>query len=228
MTFAMKGRRLFATKPALGRRFVSQLVSAGALLVVLWAGGFIAFVHSLPEPPAKPVPKADAIVALTGGKDRLDAAMALLSAHKGRRLLISGVHQTTPREDLKRLLQDPNGQFDCCVDMGRVARNTVGNAEETARWARDNGFRSLIVVTAQYHMPRSLLELGFALPECKLTPYPVIPSDLAATPWWQPDIARLLAAEYTKYLASGLRIAVESPFHSNAPADGAHSVARAN
>jgi uncharacterized SAM-binding protein YcdF (DUF218 family) len=221
----MKGRRLFATKPARGRRLSSQFVSAGALLLALWFGGFFAFVDSLPKPPTKPPPQADGIVALTGGKDRLIAAMALLSAHKGQRLLISGVHQATPREDLKHLLNDPNNQFDCCVDVDRIARNTVGNADETARWARDHGFRSLIVVTAQYHMPRSLLELGRALPNCRLTPYPVIPSDLEAKPWWHPSIARILAAEYTKYLLSGLRIAALSPFQSSASAEG---VARTN
>lgn len=198
-----------------------QLVSAGTLVLALWLGGFFSFVHSLPTPSANLPPKADAIVALTGGQDRLIAAMALLSAHRGRRLLISGVHQATSRDDVKRLVQDPNGQFDCCVDMGRVARNTVGNADETARWVRDHGFRSLIVVTAQYHMPRSLLELGHALPNCALTPYPVMPSDLEAKAWWQPSVMRLLAAEYTKYVLSGLRIVIESPFRSPASAAAA-------
>ncbi len=224
----MNRRRLFATRPARGRRLSAQLASAGAILFALWLGGFLAFVDSLPKPPTKPPPQADGIVALTGGKDRLIAAMALLSAHKGRRLLISGVHQATSREDLKHLLDDPNNQFDCCVDVDRIARNTVGNAEETARWAHDNGFRSLIVVTAQYHMPRSLLELGRALPNCRLTPYPVIPSDLEAKPWWYPGVARILAAEYTKYLLSGLRIAALSPFPSGASADAAQGGARKN
>lgn len=214
----MRRRRLFATRPSRGKRLGLQLASAGALLLALWLGGFLAFVDSLPKPPTKPPPQADGIVALTGGKDRLMAAMALLTAHKGRRLLISGVHQATPREDLKHLLDDPNDQFDCCVDVDRIARNTVGNADETARWAHEHGFRSLIVVTAQYHMPRSLLELGRALPNCTLTPYPVVPSDLDAMPWWHPGIARILAAEYTKYILSGLRIAVEGPFESRTAA----------
>jgi uncharacterized SAM-binding protein YcdF (DUF218 family) len=211
----MRGRRLFATRPARGRRR-AQLVTTGAIVFALWLGGFLAFVNSLPSEPREPPADADGIVALTGGKDRLIAAMALLSAHKGKRLLISGVHQGTPREDLKTLLEDPNDQFDCCVDVDRAARNTLGNADETARWARDHGFRSLIVVTAQYHMPRSLLELGHALPNCRLTPYPVVPSNLVKRPWWDPRVVRLLASEYTKYLMSGLRIALETPFRSSA------------
>lgn len=201
------------------------LVAAGIALVAFWFGGFVSFVRGLPAPPPAPaVEQADAIVALTGGRDRLMAAMALLSAYKGRRLLISGVNQGTPRQDLKSLLDDPNDRFDCCVDVDRVARNTIGNAGETARWVRGHGFRSLIVVTAHYHMPRALLELGHALPEAALTPYPVIPTSLSAKPWWHPKRARVFASEYTKYLLSAVRIAFEDTVGTDAP-DSADAVA---
>lgn len=145
--------------------------------------------------------------ALTGGSERIIVAMALLSADKGQRLLISGVHPGTTRADVKALVRDPANRFDCCVDLDKAAQNTVGNAIETARWARRHGYRSLIVVTAQYHMPRSLFELSRAMPELSLTPYPVFPDEIHARDWWhEPLTLRLLVFEYTKYLVSRFRI----------------------
>lgn len=221
----MRKRRLFATKPSRAAKLRLALLAAGLALAAFWLGGFVVFVRSLPAPPpADAIETADAIVALTGGRDRLMAAMSLLTAHKGRRLLISGVHQATPRQDLKSLLDDPNDRFDCCVDVDRMARNTVGNAGETARWVRGHGFRSLIVVTAHYHMPRTLLELGHALPEIALTPYPVVPSSLGGKPWWHLKRARIFASEYTKYLLSAARIAFEDTVGADSP-DAAGAVA---
>lgn len=202
----MVRRRIFGPRISPVRRYGGIVAAATFFVASAWLGGFLSFVHSLPEPPREPVAAADAIVALTGGRDRIVVAMQLLSAHKGQRLLISGVHGQTSRADLKRLVDDPDGRFDCCVDLDRAAHNTVGNAIETARWARARGYRSLIVVTAQYHMPRSLVELSRALPECTLTPYAVVPA--GADAWWRPGTARLLAAEYTKFLVSQLRITI--------------------
>ena len=103
------------------------------------------------------------IVALTGGDERLDAAVSLLENRSGQRLLISGVHPTTTKQELK-LLSHGGRRFDCCADLGYAAENTHGNAEEAARWARAHRFKSLIVVTARYHMPRSLTEFQAAMP----------------------------------------------------------------
>lgn len=182
---------------------------AVGLLALIWLFGFLQFVYGLPDHEPDPLPKADGIVALTGGGERVVAAMALLDADKGRRLLISGVHPDTTREDLKRRISDPQNHFDCCVDLDRAARNTAGNAIETARWVRRNGFHSITLVTAQYHLPRSLLELEHELPDVVFTPYPVFPDRFHARDWWR-DVgnARLLAFEYVKYLVARLRIAL--------------------
>jgi uncharacterized SAM-binding protein YcdF (DUF218 family) len=181
-------------------------------VAILLALGFVIFATSLDDAP-DPIRKADAIVVVTGGADRLDAAVRILEQGAGSRLLISGVAQGTTREDLKARLGRTNGHFDCCVDLGWAARDTKGNAEETARWARRNGYHSLIVVTANYHMPRTLLELASVMPEIELVPYPVAPSTVQIETWWyDPETLRLVAGEYAKYVASLARLGADRAF----------------
>jgi uncharacterized SAM-binding protein YcdF (DUF218 family) len=191
-------------------RSTSPLVWLARILLVLgavWLLGFLTFIYRLPEYPPDPLPHANGIVALTGGEERIVAAMSLLSAHKAERLLISGVHPDVTLLDLKKRIADPGDLFACCVDLDRAARNTAGNAIETARWVRKMGYRSIILVTAQYHMPRSLIELKRELPDVTLIPYPVFPDKVHARDWWRdPGTARFLAAEYMKYLVAELRI----------------------
>jgi uncharacterized SAM-binding protein YcdF (DUF218 family) len=171
------------------------LVFAAAYLV-----GFAIFIARLPAAPNHAV-HADAIVALTGSEDRLDTAVGLLEHGAGQRLLITGVHPFMSKGLLRPLLHG-GPRFDCCADLGFVATNTHGNAMETAGWARAHGFHSLIVVTANYHMPRSLEEFSAAMPDVTLVPYPV-PEIVAARRWWlEPGAFRTLQYEYVKYLGS--------------------------
>jgi len=181
-----------------------------AALVVLYVAGFVVFVTNLPAP--KPAPKpAQGIVALTGGDERLTAAVNLLETNNGQRLLISGVHPKTTKDELKRLSHGGK-RFDCCADLGYNAENTRGNAQEAAGWARTHRYKSLIVVTASYHMPRSLTEFQAAMPGVRLEPYPVEPEDIDLQGWWHDGRAlRVLQGEYAKYLASTLRNAVSRP-----------------
>ena len=163
----------------------------------------------------KPLPlspgAADGIVTLTGGPDRIRTGMALLNQGAAPRLLISGVFQNTSREDLKPYIGRSMAKFDCCVDVGRVARNTIGNAQETAEWARKNGYKRLIIVTAAFHMPRSMLELRDAMPGVELIPYPVVSTSEHLDGWWQrPATIRKLSFEYTKYLLTRVRLTVSS------------------
>ena len=179
-------------------------------LLVAAALGFPLFVWSLARDPVEPQ-TADGIVVLTGGEDRLPAAVKLLQEHKGSRLLISGVHQeTTRKEILERVGGDPE-MFRCCVDLGRSAGNTIGNAGETAAWATKNKYDKIIVVTASYHMPRTLLELEAMSPDIHFVAYPVFPERVKLTEWWSdPQTTGVLIAEYGKYLASVVRVKVAS------------------
>ena len=99
--------------------------------------------------------------------------------------------------------------FTCCIDLDRSATNTIGNAVETRRWVRDRGFRSLVVVTSAYHMPRALAELEHQMPDVTLIPFPVVTDKQRAEPWWSNfQSARTLAFEYVKYLAAVVRMRV--------------------
>ena len=171
----------------------------GVLLVYL--AGFLIFLARMPAVPAAP-PHADAIVALTGGDARLDAAVALLEKGAGQRLLISGVGMETEKETLGRMAGGA-ARFACCADVGYAAYDTHGNAEEAADWARQHRFRSLIIVTARYHMPRALRELSDVMPEMTVTAYPVENGSVDMASWWlHRDTALLLQREYIKYLGA--------------------------
>lgn len=185
-------------------RQLAVLIRRLALLAALAvAGGFVVFVFVVSRS-AEPPPRADAIVALTGGGGaRIEAGMALLEAGLGARLLISGVHPDTPDGDVLDLAnaQDP-AMFTCCVDLDRRATTTFENGEETARWARENGYGSLIVVTSDFHMPRAIRVISRAADhELTLYPYSVSRPDGAAGGWSERvRNLRRLSVEYVKYL----------------------------
>ncbi|MBI1385257.1 MAG: YdcF family protein [Rhizobiales bacterium] len=171
--------------------------------------GFVAFVAMLSREPPGSIGTADGIVALTGGKDRIAVAVGLLAAGKAKRLLISGVNPRTTQGDLIRVLPAARRLFVCCIDIGYDAQDTHGNANETRDWVRRAGFRRIIVVTSSYHMPRSLAELGRALPGVEFEPYPVVAGDIAIDEWWRDgQTARLLVVEYLKLLPVMVQVAV--------------------
>lgn len=181
------------------------MLSSAAFLI-----GFVQFVAKIERSERLPAP-ADAIVALTGGSQRIGDAVNLLSTKHGKRLLISGVNTRAGREEILRANPELRPYFDCCIDLDYLARNTIGNAIETRRWAQSNGFRSLIVVTSNYHMPRSLMELAHALPQITLVPFAVISDPGDVDRWWHDSqMARLLVAEYVKYLVSAVRTRLET------------------
>jgi uncharacterized SAM-binding protein YcdF (DUF218 family) len=125
-------------------------------------------------------------------------------------LLISGVNRHTTREEVRRAARAVAGPlYECCVDLGFEAIDTLGNARETAEWARARGYDRLILVTADYHMPRAMLELRGAMPQVKLTPYPVATEDVDARAWWKLSQGRrLMIMEYDKYLVILAREAI--------------------
>ena len=183
--------------------WLSAILSLSVVFAALYVIGLIAFVYTLPQPPPSVTPRADAIVALTGEGGRLAPAVTLLEKGNGKRLLITGVNRLTSKRSLKALLHGDD-IFDCCADLGFAALDTRGNAEEAARWAQQYGYKSLIVVTADYHMPRSLVEFGAQMPGVKLIPYPIVNEGGLLSP----QNAKRLNGEFVKYLASVVRISV--------------------
>src|SRR5690606_10516562 len=200
------------SRPAVSRRRRWRRVAALLMLALVggslaFLGGFAAFathVARLTTPVDQP--DADAIIVLTGGEKRLDAAFDLLKSGKGQRLLISGVHPSARIVDLQRATGGDARLFSCCVDLDRAALDTIGNAEESAKWINSHAWDRIIVVTNNYHMPRSLLELRRYTGDVDLVPYPVVNTRLDSGEWIANRAAlRVLFTEYAKYLASLVR-----------------------
>ncbi|MHC3127562.1 hypothetical protein OB03_09840 [Brevundimonas sp. GN22] len=197
-----------------------------AAIVLMWLVGLLVFADRVQDFTPAPEPaRADAIVSLTGpSAERVNAAIRLLEQDKGERLLISGVNREVRRRELRALTPGSSKLFNCCVDLGFEAENTVGNASEIAEWARKQDYRSLIVVTSDYHMARSMLEIRSALPGVVLIPYAVSTPTLDQPNWWRNEkSARRMTLEYMKYLAVLGREAWHRlrGFHPERPLDAA-------
>lgn len=201
-----------AVRPEAGRS-AGGAISLKAVAVSLTAVVLFAFLFGLllfaghAMRPANPVTgSADGIIVLTGGEHRIREGASLLHAKAARRLLISGVNPQTSRDDVIKLAGLPADGFNCCVDLGYAAQDTIGNAEEARAWARGIGARRLVVVTSNYHMPRSLMELAIAMPDVEFIAHPVSAKNTSERAWWlQPALARLLATEYIKFLPVAAR-----------------------
>ncbi len=177
--------------------------------------GFVWFIWRLPAKQVVLDRDADGIVVLTGGSSRVTDALELLAAHRGKRLLISGVNPGTTTADIARENLNYDQLFGCCVDLDYSAINTLGNAVQARLWAESHGFHSLIIVTSAYHMPRALAELSHQLSDIALIPYPVLSGRLRSEPWWSDgDTTRLVVSEYFKFLYAEVRMRFEP-----APAD---------
>jgi uncharacterized SAM-binding protein YcdF (DUF218 family) len=185
-------------------------MAAGATGLILLAGGFVRFVSSIAGDEVSLESRADGIVALTGAAGRIPDAIELLATERGKRLLITGVHRATSSREIARITPLYSKYFACCIDLDRSALNTFGNALETRRWAREHNFNSLIVVTSNWHMQRAMAELAHQLPDVTLIAYPVISEKVKTEPWWSnTDTARLLLAEYLKYLFALMRMRLD-------------------
>jgi uncharacterized SAM-binding protein YcdF (DUF218 family) len=198
--------------PALRKSIWRRLALLLGGLASLWLGGFLQFVAGLPMTTDMPDQAigSDAVVVLTGGAERLNTGIALLNAGKAKHMLISGVDTGTTALDLQRRAEAPPALFNCCIELGYNARDTRGNAIETALWAQRGGYASLRLVTANYHMPRAMLLFHQAMPQMTLLAHPVVSGHVKVENWWRyPGTARLLATEYSKYLTSliGVRLA---------------------
>lgn len=183
------------------------------VLLVAFLVGFFMFVKCINSPAKKDMPSADGIVVLTGGPARIQQAVRLLSQGKGKRLLISGVHPTTSKKAISRLVPRHKVMFKCCIDIDN-ARDTIGNATQTKDWVLQKGFGSIIVVTASYHMPRSLVELRRTMPSVELIPFPVAVDNVHVDAWWSyPGTMWLLTKEYCKTIPALVRLGVSQAIY---------------
>jgi len=183
-------------------------LTTGALLALLlaWGAGFAWFASKMPGAVLDPAVETDVIVVLTGGGERVRTGFELLEKQRAKALFISGVDRGVSVTELLRVFDFSSRGLEASVALGYDAGDTVGNARETAQWMQKNGYHSLRLVTANYHMQRSLLELGRWLPEARIVPHPVFPVGFKRKRWWQrPETTALLLGEYNKYLIARLR-----------------------
>jgi uncharacterized SAM-binding protein YcdF (DUF218 family) len=187
-------------------RWITYPLALLILLTLLWGTGLLWFITLIPSEPATDTATTDAIVVLTGGSLRLDRGFELLAQGRAQKMFVSGVedgvtlgsllHNREYRAYTDRI---PQGS----VTLGHKARSTVGNAEETAQWMAEQHVKSIRLVTGNYHIPRSVLELREAVPGMQIVLEPVFPSHFAHNGWWQSaGNIRLVVSEYHKFVAS--------------------------
>ncbi|WP_343560985.1 YdcF family protein [Kiloniella sp. b19] len=176
-------------------------------LVLAWGLGFLSYADDLPAVIDDADSSSDAIVVLTGGTSRISTGLDLLSEGKADKLFISGVYKGVEVRELLESDQHTPERLECCIVLGYQADDTRGNAAETRQWARDNSITSIRLVTAAYHMPRSLLEFRHSMPDVTLIPHPVFPPHVKQQDWWLwPGSSWLILSEYNKYLLAQIRI----------------------
>ncbi|WP_068084201.1 YdcF family protein [Polycladidibacter stylochi] len=192
------------------KKLVKLLLFVSLLLSLLFLIGFGLYIHHIETQEISEI-KADGIVVLTGGKERIDHSLKLLVKGRAHRLLITGVHPSTKAKQIAKLTSQHVELFDCCVDLDRNALDTSGNATSTLKWVKDNGFKSLIIVTSAYHMPRALIEMKAIMPYVTFIPSPVYHKDLKLEQWYmEKTTLNLLFHEYTKLILATIKVKTQA------------------
>lgn len=182
------------------RFIIRGLLSA----IVLWAIGFVGFsVSALLAKPQKIDQTADAIVVLTGGKNRVDQGLILFAEGKASNLFISGVHPDVKKREITRRWAGETSLPPCCISLGKTATTTIENASETAEWAQKNDISSIRLVTSNYHMARAKLELSATMPDMDILTHPIKQDDLDTG---EQRIWELLFSEYHKFLLRSVQL----------------------
>lgn len=193
--------------------FIHKILLTLTALLICWIGGFVIFLYAIPQQVSDENTITQAIVVLTGGRDRLKTGFQLLGAKRANMLFISGVHREESLKSLFKFLEasrminsKDRSTFAQMTHLGN-ATNTEENAQETAEWVKKMDISSLRLVTAAYHMPRSLLELKHLLNHTTIIPHPVFPNKFNQSHWWQnADIFFLAFSEYNKFLYTFVRM----------------------
>ncbi len=168
-----------------------------AFVAILYVLGFALFAVTLGQPAAADTAKVDAIIVITGGKGRIEHATGLLADGKGKRLLIAGADPSVRKVDLVRRLGGKQRLFACCVDLGSESVDTRSNAEEAKRWIERRRYKSVRLVTSDWHMRRARYEFNRQLDkDVKVVP------DAVRT---EPNFMTLFG-EYNKYLLRRLSV----------------------
>ncbi len=191
-----------AGRPGRRLRRLARSLAAGMLVgLALWVAGLAWFATLVPRSVADPNARTDVIVVLTGGPERVRQGLDLLRAGLAGKLFISGVYEGVDVAKILSVSGEGSADLACCIELGHDAADTVGNARETAAWIEAGDYRSLRLVTSDYHMPRSLAVFRRAMPHVDLIAHPVFSDTFRMASWWRsPGTAGLLASEFNKFL----------------------------
>ena len=196
------------------RARLTRVVLGGLLAVIaVWIAGLVWFSQQIPRVVEEKARFAvtDAIVVLTGGAGRLSTGLDLLAKGQAGKLFVSGVHRGVEVAELLRVSRQAPDALDCCIEIGHDATNTAENARETARWMAAQGLQSLLLVTGDYHMPRSYAEFRHAMPNVEMFLYPVFADSVRIENWWSsPRSLGLITSEFMKYLIGMARQVLSS------------------
>lgn len=199
-----------ARSRARGNRFrwLKGLFALSLTLFFVWCAGLFVFAGKVPLSVSDPEKHTDVIVVLTGGSGRLRAGLDLLLAGRADHLFVSGVYRGIEVDQLLAINKQRPGEVENRISIGN-AIDTIENAAETAAWMHAQGHTSLRLVTAAYHMPRSMLEFHNAMPEIHIEPNPIFPKHVKRKNWWAwPGTTALLASEFNKFVLAWLRIKI--------------------
>lgn len=185
-------------------KILKNIAASILSLAGLWVVGFALFASfALFSPPQEQSTTSDAIIVLTGGSNRIQEGLALFAEKKSRNLFISGVNKDVTRNELLGLWHGKSPLPPCCITLGYEATSTEENALETRKWVQENNIKSIRLVTGNYHMARSLLELRQMLPGVKIYIHPVAQPDLGTG---SRRLWLLLLLEYNKTLYRSVQL----------------------
>lgn len=173
-----------------------------ALIIVAWAFCLIIFLIVIPTPKKVPetLPKVDAVIILTGDYFRLEKGVEVFVKSDAKKILLSGVPKKVPKKSVLRRIKQLS-KVDLPSDslyLGHIADSTISNATEAKIFMDLNGYKSLNLVTSNYHIPRSLYLFHRAMPECEIhyTAAGLGKIELIRTKW------RYLITEYHKLVGT--------------------------
>ncbi len=167
-----------------------MIVRSLSALLLLWILGFMAFALFLPQPAGDAV-VTDGIVVTTGGRGRIERGLDMLARKRAKRLLVSGTDRRVRPHELAVQFKAPEALVDCCVDLGHESVDTRSNAEEATRWIARNRYRSIRLVTSDWHMRRARFDLEAMAPDGVTIVADAVPT--------QPALSDLVR-EYNKYV----------------------------
>lgn len=175
------------------------IIYSSCLVILLWLGGLYRFAWKINHFGTIPSQKTDAIIALTGGRNRIAEAVKLLEKGMADRLFISGVDKSISLDNIRNT-QHLDFTQKLKIDVGHNASNTIENAQETAEWIKQNNIKSIRLVTSNYHLSRSLIEFREYNPDLEIIIHPVYSEQIKKNWWTSWRTFSLIFKEYNKFL----------------------------